>query len=370
MAHEFSQWINELGLGRFVRDGRLQQPVPISVKPPNNVIDTRSDRYRIERRTGSKKSAASAMQSELGLGRFVRSEQSPLAMAVHNAYRSDRNRPHKSAQILSLYRGLENISCPDEIFRNAEIFADQFNIEEPAALDFLYRSSRHSPLSTRAVWEQQVRIACSIDRLMRIIFKGVNNEFDQMVNQPACDEFFQKSVSSRGTLLLTYHGGFVNVALKLFAANFFDAGGVIQRRNQASEKGCWVTLGGDSRENLFRALRMLQSGGTVLIVPDGPIGSQTVPVNILGKATTFGEGAAFLAYTSSCDVAWYTVAQKEKQFFPIVLHCGPRNRDESYEEFRNRIYGFYAERIEKSFTGDPLNIVLRRRWAQVFGPDF
>jgi hypothetical protein len=79
-----------------------------------------------------------------------------------------------------------------------------------------------------------------------------------------------------------------------------------------------------------------------------------------------GEGAAFLAHASNCNTAWYTVVREGNRFVPIIEPGPSRNGGETLNEFSERLYRFYAEKIEGMFVGDPCNILLRPRWSTHF----
>jgi hypothetical protein len=129
--------------------------------------------------------------------------------------------------------------------------------------------------------------------------------------------------------------------------------------------GTALKKGQDPREALFNALRVLQEGGTVALAPDGPMGKQSIELNVLGTKSPAGDGAAFLAYQSNCATAWCTAIRENDRFVPI-LEMGPRRESgESFKDFQDRFFRFYVEKIEGVLTGDPNNIALAGRWTNV-----
>lgn len=240
----------------------------------------------------------------------------------------------------------------DQLFAQAEKIGAKIAIDE-TTLDFLYRHSRWSP-SSRKEWEKSIRTACSVDRIVRDV-RGYLP--DSLIEGEA--DAFNRLKSDTGTLLLTFHGAFVLVARRLFSKNLergrahvFGRGGSITTR--------------DVRGALFAALRSLQDGGVLLMASDGPDGKITGTLNVLGAAAPAGEGAAYLAYATNCNTGWYTVVRRGDKFVPVVEPGPKKNTGESFGDFKERLHGFYAGKIEEIFTGDPGSMVLRPGWSRVF----
>lgn len=243
-----------------------------------------------------------------------------------------------------------------QILRRAEQIADSISIEA-RLLDFLYQRSRWQPMP-RPEWERWVKVACAVDRLLTTEFRRLPRaKLANLLDDKSRHEF-ETFLSAKGRLLLTFHGAFVLIARRIF----------IDRDKQRSDfgRGGNINSRRDHRGALFAALRALQDGQSVVISPDGPDGKLSGVLNLLGTQSPAGEGAAFLAAASGCKTAWYTVCRTGDTFVPVFEEGPTRAKDESAKQFSDRLYQFYAAKIEENFTGDPRNIVLRRRWTRLF----
>lgn len=250
-----------------------------------------------------------------------------------------------------------NISI-DQLLQSAEQSVKNIKIN-PRILDFLYQHSRADSPS-RELWERQVRFAVAINRLMVDCFSPF--PFDRI--RGAIDESSKGRASEQlnrphGMLVLTFHGGFPQLARGLFDDMCKD-GITLQRKGSREGK---VSATSDPGASLFAALRMMQEGRNVLMAPDGPFGKPRECIHVLGIACPVADGAAFLAYHASCNTVWYSLERTDRAFSPIVV-AGPRREPgERFEEFRTRLYRFYAERIEEALTGDPRSLAISGRWG-------
>jgi hypothetical protein len=176
--------------------------------------------------------------------------------------------------------------------------------------------------------------------------KPKGNVKERLIDEQSIRDYFDQLTSASGILLLTFHGGLITLRRKLFGT--FERG---------------LTFGLEAAKDpsgkLFVAMRAIEDGQAVLIAPDGPFGKRSGTLNVLGMTTPAGEGGAFLAYATSCKTAWYSVEWEDRRLVP-KLESGPRRQaDESYSDFKNRLFSFCSEKIEASLTGDPRNIALR-----------
>lgn len=243
-----------------------------------------------------------------------------------------------------------------QILPKAEQIANNISIDA-ALLDFLYQRSRWQPMP-RGEWERCVKVACAIDRLLITEFRTLpRKRLASLVDEKAKQDF-ETFLSPKGMLLLTFHGAFVKVARRLF----------IDKQKQRSDLGSGGNINSqrDQRGALFAALRALQSGQSLVISPDGPEGKLSAVLDVFGRPSPAGEGAAFLAAASGCKTAWYTVCRTEDRFVPVFEEGPTRTKDETHQQFGNRLHRFYSTKIEGVFTGDPRNIVLRNRWTRYF----
>ena len=267
--------------------------------------------------------------------------QVPLHLAGHASATRRRN-------AAALTSRLPNIRDEKKLIENASVLAKQIGIPN-AVLSYLHRHSRWKAAS-RQQWLRDVRTACAIDLILRTEFTrrkpgNFSGLIDGVENLRALPE---------GTLLLTFHGGFVRLARKLFA-DLFASGIQIDR-----------TVFSDARAGLFGALRSLQDGHHVLIAPDGPGGSTSSQVRVFDITVPVAGGASFLAHASGAPTAWYSVLRTGDRF-AVQVELGPKRRDEeSLAAFEQRLFGFYGAKIEAMFSGDPQSLALSRRWQSVF----
>jgi len=254
---------------------------------------------------------------------------------------------------LRAFDKLEEVDSEAYLFNIAVRMRNCIAIEK-SALNRLFNNSRCSP-SSRVVWERDVRTATYLDhitRLFHLFSKGRQlGIIEDLIHQNGTSDAFEKLKSSKGTLLLTFHGGFATIASKLLA-----------RMKIAESHASQILV--DPRGALFTSLRALEDGRVLVMSPDGACGRKSVTLSVLGKNRPAASGAAFLAYASSCNTAWYTVV-REGEHFKAIIKPGPsRSEGETFDEFSDRLYRFYSERIEAVLTGDPRSIVLRPSWIR------
>ena len=271
--------------------------------------------------------------------------ESRRQVPLHLAGRASATRRRNA---VALTEALPNIRDETKLIENASVLAKQIGIPD-AVLSYLHRHSRWKAAS-RQQWLRDVRTACAIDLILRTEFtRRKPGNFSGLI-----DGADQLRALPNGTLLLTFHGGFVRLARRLFA-DLFASGIQIDR-----------TVFNDARGGLFGALRSLQEGHHVLIAPDGPGGKTTSHVRVLDVRVPVASGAAFLAHTSGAPTAWYTVVRRGDRF-AVEVEPGPQRHDkESYAAFEQRLIEFYGAKIEAMFNGDPQSLALSRRWQSAF----
>jgi hypothetical protein len=232
--------------------------------------------------------------------------------------------------------------------------------------DNLYRHTRSQ--LPRDEWEQQVKAAYCLDHitddmkrirgragLLRQVTTGL---IDKDARKRALDQIDP----SKGTILMTFHGGFQSVAIAFYAETF-ENGVVIKKK--ASKTPGKIGVKDNARAALFAAMRELQDRKVMLIAVDGSNGGTAFTMSVLGKPVEVGIGAAFLAYEVRCNTAWFTMVQKDDGFVPVILPGPVRIQGESFDQFKERLFGFVAEQIESLVTGDPRNIALHGKWTNL-----
>jgi 1-acyl-sn-glycerol-3-phosphate acyltransferase len=183
--------------------------------------------------------------------------------------------------------------------------------------------------------------------------------FDPTASNEALEHFDTKS----GSLLIAHHAG-QQGARFIFAMrnipNFIEIG---MTRSIHKEK---ILVRDNPEAGLFTALKALKQGKNVLIAPDGGYGKCDSSVNILGRNLKIGDGAAFLAYEAGCKTLWYAMNFDGKLFVPSIIPGPVRRSNERYPEFRERLNGFYGERLNAFFTADPHSLVPTAKWLNLF----
>ena len=174
--------------------------------------------------------------------------------------------------------------------------------------------------------------------------------------------------------MLAFHGGFRMLFMKLFD-EFFDDGVVIRRGgmavtppkdDQGRRAAVHVSGMNNPGEALFVAMRALLEGKQVLMAPDGPFGRQKASIKVLGADCPVGQGAAFLAFETRCNTAWFTIVRNDRGFAPLVVPGPKREERETFEAYQDRLHRFYGDMIVSAFTGEPRNLTLSGRWIQYF----
>lgn len=168
-----------------------------------------------------------------------------------------------------------------------------------------------------------------------------------------------------GLLLCTIHDAHLTLAKKCSVVC------VPERYLISTKKGRnRILVGKDSNAHAsaFQAVKVLRSKKMLLMVADGGArrSKQTSQASILGRSVAFADGAPTIAYESGCATGWYTVAREGTRFVPVVVPGPSREPKESFKDYKDRWWNFYAGQVEKLFTGDPRNITLWYFWPKLF----
>ena len=258
----------------------------------------------------------------------------------------------------------EDLDQVVDVFSHAEEMAKTFKID-PKVLDFLFAHRRDRAMP-RDIWEKEVRIAYCAEQLLPQLPRYT---FETLVDPDARSVATETLRVSGGMVLLVFHGSFLQTSRKMFPLIYpagMGEGILVAGEGRLRSKDGVLRAGADPRKALFVALKAVLGGEIVYIGPDGPTGRQSGTLNVLGVHRSAGEGAAFLAHSCKCATGWYAVRRVGNRLVPVI-EPGPRAIDgESFGEFQDRLYKFYVEKIEEVLTGDPHNIAVRGRWAQVF----
>lgn len=240
------------------------------------------------------------------------------------------------------------------LFKQAEEAAFEIDFA-PRLLELLHQRSRYQ-CSSREDWAQKVRFATATETLMHhaVGTEGAR-DLPRLIDKEEADAVLGQMRAHDGLLLLTFHGGF-RTSKRIVFQSYKKRGGVFIFSRLRAEA--------DKRNSLFHALRALQDGEIVVLAPDGPFGPRSDVLNVFGKPAPAGNGASFLAFESACQTAWFSMSLDGYRFIPSVEFGPRREKNESASEFSARLYRFYSACIENLMTGDPLNIVLTRKWQR------
>lgn len=261
--------------------------------------------------------------------------------------------PKKQAR----YVGLDRPRDPERLFENAERLARARPLDP--VLGYLYARGREPRLDWGA-WAREAQLAGRLHALMFDLFYMTPEPLDPMLDRAACNAMARSLRSRRGVVALTFHGGFETLLRYVFS-RFVEDGVIIEGKTRSKSRA----LGADNPgAALFGALRTLRDGGAVFLAPEGPFGKAAGEIQVLGASCPVTDGAAFLAYEAGCDTVWYAIRRRGRTFFPVVDQGPTRSPGETFRAFRIRLMGFYRDKIEEHFTGDPQSIVLAGIWRQ------
>lgn len=255
----------------------------------------------------------------------------------------------------TLYAGLEDLHLDDaaRLFENARTVCERIRID-PQVLNYLFSKSRSG--LPRQDWVREVRFAMGVDAIVRDFFRPAPiTELDAVIDHAAAAQVLSRAVSSHGVLVLVFHGSFPTLVRKFF--DQFQGGLMIQKSG-----GGALAAKNDPGAALFVAMRALMDGKHVFVAPDGPFGKVTRSIAVLDVKCPVAAGAPFLAFETRCETIWFAVERGEKGFAPVA-EWGPRRASgETAEQFEDRLFRFYGDRIEASLTGAPRNLAISGRW--------
>jgi hypothetical protein len=247
----------------------------------------------------------------------------------------------------------------DDLLSDAETIIPRIDFNN-RAFDFLF-SQRSDRTIARANWEHEAKLSRAIEHVISDTNMGaeINERF---VDADAREAAVRQIDPSRGTLVLLAHVGFPTVRTAFFS-DAFPAARYLSNYKKLSAR---IELAGKD-QGLFEAYKSLKNSEMVLLAPDGLLGTNNTTIEVLGERAEIRDGAAFLAYESRCCTAWFTIGRKGTGFFPRIMRGPERRDDESFSEFKQRIFAFYELMLNNLFTGDPRNLVYGPPWISLFG---
>jgi lauroyl/myristoyl acyltransferase len=271
------------------------------------------------------------------------------------------------------YRGVPQLL--EKLFESAEALSGRIDLPRPL-LDRLFARTRIKTMP-RAQWERQIRSAFAVDHITKDLLPasierarrwfGDAIKLDERSVEQA-KGVLQTMDSTKGLLVVTFHGGFSRMALVLYQHLFEDGvivlGGKSARKDRpANDK--YIVVWQNERTALFQALRALQDRKTLWIGGDAPFGNRAVSIDMLGSPLPVPDGPSFLAYETGCNTAWLSYVREGRGMAPVLVAGPVREGKEKYKEYKTRWLKFYAERIDEFLTGDPRNIALRPHLIEV-----
>jgi hypothetical protein len=186
-------------------------------------------------------------------------------------------------------------------------------------------------------------------------------EFSSLVDVEGAKSFFARLDLSKGLLLCTIHDGHLILAKKCAAVC------MPERYLLATKAEGRNRISVDTHASAFQAVKLLRSKKMLLMVADARRAvQQTTETKIFGIPFAFADGAPTIAFESGCATGWYTVARNGDQFTPVCVAGPTREGQESFADFKERWWSFYAAQIESLFAGDPQNITLWQFWPKAF----
>lgn len=219
-------------------------------------------------------------------------------------------------------------------------------------------------------WMRDLEAAFALDHIMADRWGDMFPQADiralfALLDVQALRRGFRQFSPSRGTLVVFFHGGFVNLLSLAFVWGTGAKGrvfSVISAENHFNVK--------DPRTALYQGVRAIEDGYSIFMAPDGLAGKLNAKINVLGLDVPMAEGAPFIAYETRCETIWIAAERRGDRFFPHFV-SGPVRRDgEKYRAFRERWFAFYEDQITRLLTGPPRNLPLRSQWARLFSDSF
>jgi hypothetical protein len=186
-------------------------------------------------------------------------------------------------------------------------------------------------------------------------------EFAKLIDVERGKSFFAGLDVSKGLLLCTIHDGHLVLA-KRCAAVCMPERYLLATNAKGPNR---IDVG--AHASAFQAVKILRNKKMLLMVADARRAvQQSTETNILGIPIAFADGAPTIAFESGCATGWYTVARDGDRFMPVCVVGPSRKEKESFVDFKERWWNFYAAQIEDLFTGHPRNITLAQFWPKVF----
>jgi hypothetical protein len=255
----------------------------------------------------------------------------------------------------AFYAGLEDLHLDNaaRLFKNARQVSKRIQFDA-VVLNYLFSKSRSD--LPRLEWLREVRYTMAIDAILRDFFRPAPIErLSPVMDQEALANVLKQTVSPKGVLVLAFHGSFPTLVRKFF--DQFQGGLMIQKSG-----GGALAAKNDPGAALFISMRALLEGKHVFVAPDGPFGKVQRTIRVLDVECPVAGGAPFLGYETRCETVWLAAKRDENGFAPVA-EWGPRRESgETAEQFEDRLFRFYSDRIEASLTGDPRNLAISGRW--------
>lgn len=212
----------------------------------------------------------------------------------------------------------------------------------------------------RSDWEHRFRFAAALESLTDD-YAFSDAEMAPLFH-PDTGKRLQEVADRQAALYVIGHVGFTaarNYFIRKFLKNSIPFRPSLNRPPYVWEKN-------DGRTALFCGLRALSSGTSIVLAPDGSMGTLRSPVEVLGSEASISTGAIFLAHETKLAVIWLNVEFRNGCFVPILMKAPQALPKEKLKDYQLRFVNFYQDMLNQYFTGDPDNLVIRNRWKATF----
>ena len=258
-----------------------------------------------------------------------------------------------------------NARPPADVWRNAGTIverawqlADEITIDPRLAEKLFTRTQM--PNLTREVWERGFRFAAALESLTGD--KGFRGEEMAALFHPETGTRLRDANNQQPALYVIGHLGFSaarNYFIRKYLKNSIPFRPSLNRPPYVWELN-------DGRTALFCGLRALSAGLSIIVAPDGPMGTLRSAVDVAGSEAAISTGAVFLAHETRLEVFWLNIEFTDGCFVPVLVKAPQALPKEKLKDYQLRFVIFYQDMLNRYFTGDPANLVIRNRWKATF----
>ena len=96
------------------------------------------------------------------------------------------------------------------------------------------------------------------------------------------------------------------------------------------------------------------------------MGTLRSAVEVAGSEAAISTGAVFLAHETRLEVFWLNIEFTDGCFVPVLVKAPQALPKEKLKDYQLRFVNFYQDMLNRYFTGDPANLVIRNNWKVAF----